>query len=1156
MKATWTYAGLILALLAIVGLSGESRAAPVTPGAGNAVAPALGGTWRSAGPLDSLGNPVHVAGVATSPLFAQDGTLFAAGNALTGSDTYGSVYRSTDQGQSWLEIFHPTPPDPFSGGWFHQVAVAEAATSPAIVVFASYNGNLSPTAMAGSSATGNNAVVPDAPYAFLYKTTDRGVTWTKPLTRMWMGPIALSPAYPADQTLFVMANDGLLKSTDGGASWNPTGFPNAAPPLDVSQLALSPGYGSDHTLFAAGYGPTYRSTDGGATWQPLDGYAPSYGLAISPDFASDGQLWTSYRLIEGIGDGTPDSGVVRYGQSGASWTLANTGLPGVYEPNPRSLAASPRFEGDGTLFTALSGQPVGWDQRSLFRTYNGGDTWVDLGPAPGNPDTFGLAVTSTDDEGLWAHLATSAGVWHYGGACEERLVNGGFETDAVWTMPLTPRPAAYGTELVYGGHRSLQTGIPSGGDAYSYSSATQKITVPAGVTSATLAFWWYPQSQEGTLSSSSPPPSSEVLQAVVAGKAPLGPANDAQYALILDEDGEVLNTLMWARSDARTWLQAVFDLKPFAGRTIQIHLGTYNNGNGRITAMFVDEASLVVCWPAGWTGRAYLPLMLRDFIPPRPTDTPTLTPTRTLTPTPTPTPTRTPTSTLTPTPTSSPLPPLVCYEGVSNGGFESNSDWEIKDNPVLAGYVTSPKHSGARAMRTGISPGGANLRSYSPIEQDITLPAGLASAKLSFWRYRLWGDGSALAASAAPPRIEDLPRTEAELPTMAFETDFFYVIGIRDDGTLEWLLVERMNDATWRQATLDLASLMGQHVRLQFGTYNNGTGGKSTTYVDDVSLTLCAPPGALILPEGWARRVIGRPDSATVYADVDGALYRSDDAGGHWAAAGTIPPAHAVLTDNTSALVAGDGYPCYMGGPHVPMRHTTNGGASWQTLAAGVDLKPLAAHSSQPWLYAAGCDGPYRSTDRGTTWVHQPDPLFSLYDIKHIAPADTGWTTLWVSGISEGGGGAVFVSRDSGDSWSPSLPTIPEAGWIGGLRTGRFAPDRVYAASVYDFHLTTNDGAVWVVNSTGLGDVADVHHTSDRSYGLFDIAEDPASPNHRLYLGSVRGLYARDPVTLVWQKVAGRPYDGWEVHDLLVLDLAPDRLYVTSDHGVFVYDSP
>ncbi len=1155
MKATWS-SGLVVALAVIIAISGESRAAPVAPPLGTPAAALLGGTWRSAGPLDGLGHPVHVAAVAASPLYDEDATLFAAGNATTGSDTYGSIYRSTDEGQTWQEVFHPAPPNPYSGGWFRQVAVAAAAASPATVVFANYNGNLSPTAAMSGQAV--HRAGPEAPYGSLYKSTDRGATWTTPLSGMWVGPFAVSPAFPSDQTLFVVTTDGLLKTTDGGATWAPQGFPNRAQPLEVAQLALSPGYASDQTLYAAGTGSTYRSTDGGSTWQPVGGPTPSYGLAVSPAFASDGRLWTSYRLIEGSGDGTPDSGVVRYGGSGDAWTLANTGLPGVYEPNPRPLAPSPKITSDGTLFTALSGPLTSWGQHSLFRTYNEGDTWIDLGPAPGNPDTFGLAVTSAEDEGLWAHLATDAGVWSYGGACEERLVNGGFETDAAWEMPLTPRPAAYSTEVVYSGQRSLRTGITSDDDVYSYSSARQTITVPAGVTSATLAFRWYPQSEEDALAADAMRPSASTLRAAATGSPLADSANDAQYALILDEEDEVLSTLMWARSDARTWFQAAFDLKSFSGRTIQVQLGVLNNGDGRKTAMFVDEASLVVCWPAGWGDRAYLPMLMRDFVLVRPTDTPTVTPTPTRTPTATLTPTPTPTRTATPTrtPTSAPLPPPVCYEGIHNGGFETNSDWKIKDNPVWAGYVTSPKHSGAHAMRTGIAPGGANVRSYSPIEQDITLPAGLVSAQLRFWRYRLWGDGSVLASSAAPPRLEDLPRTAAGLPEMAFDTDFFYVIAIHDDDTLTWLLVERVNDPAWRPATLDMGSLVGEHVRLQFGTYNSGAGGKSTTYLDDVALTLCAPHGALVLPEGWARRVIGRPDSATLYADAGGVLYRSDDSGSHWSLSGAISPAHAVLTDNANTLVAGDGYACYMGGPHVPMRRTTNGGASWQTLAAGEDLRPLAAHSDQPWLYAAGCNGPYRSTDRGSTWLYQPDPIFSLYDVKHIAPADVGWTTLWASGVSEGGGGGVFVSRNGGDTWSPSLPWLPEAGWIGGLRTGRFAPGYVYAASVYDFHLTGSDGAAWVTNSVGLEDVIDVHHITGRSYGLFDIAEDPAGPGHRLYLGSVRGLYTRDPTTLGWHKVAGQPYDDWEVPDLLLLDSAPETLYVTNDHGVFLYHLP
>ncbi|QLQ06614.1 MAG: hypothetical protein HZY76_11580 [Anaerolineae bacterium] len=96
-----------------------------------------------------------------------------------------------------------------------------------------------------------------------------------------------------------------------------------------------------------------------------------------------------------------------------------------------------------------------------------------------------------------------------------------------------------------------------------------------------------------------------------------------------------------------------------------------------------------------------------------------------------------------------------CTEQFINGGFEANTGWLIKSNPVLAGYVTTPVHRGSRSMRTGIAAGGANKLSYSPIEQAVTFPAGLASATLSFWRYNVNGD----AAGWQPnPRCYRAPR--------------------------------------------------------------------------------------------------------------------------------------------------------------------------------------------------------------------------------------------------------------------------------------------------------------------------------------------------------------------------------------------------------------
>lgn len=204
-------------------------------------------------------------------------------------------------------------------------------------------------------------------------------------------------------------------------------------------------------------------------------------------------------------------------------------------------------------------------------------------------------------------------------------------------------------------------------------------------------------------------------------------------------------------------------------------------------------------------------------------------------------PTATPAATATPTATpTATAAPGGCWEGITNGGFETDAAWIIRDNPVPAAYVTSPVHSGSRSMRTGIAQGGTNVASYSPIEQAPPMPGSWQSI-LRFWRYNVWGDGTGQGAAAAPLDVSKLPKTLDELYNTPLATDYFYVIAIKPDNSLVWLMTERVNNPSWRQATLDLSSLSGIPIRLQFGTYNNGTGGISRTFVDDVSLTHCPP---------------------------------------------------------------------------------------------------------------------------------------------------------------------------------------------------------------------------------------------------------------------------------------------------------------------------
>src|SRR5436190_11945388 len=90
----------------------------------------------------------------------------------------------------------------------------------------------------------------------------------------------------------------------------------------------------------------------------------------------------------------------------------------------------------------------------------------------------------------YARLQAAAGTGQ-NNLCAERLINGGFETNEAWSLPVTPYSAAYSTEQMHSGARSLRAGIVNAADnVFSYSTALQTVQIPTG-TQTTLTFWWY-----------------------------------------------------------------------------------------------------------------------------------------------------------------------------------------------------------------------------------------------------------------------------------------------------------------------------------------------------------------------------------------------------------------------------------------------------------------------------------------------------------------------------------------------------------------------------------------------------------------------------------------------------------------------------------------
>jgi bacillopeptidase F (M6 metalloprotease family) len=75
-------------------------------------------------------------------------------------------------------------------------------------------------------------------------------------------------------------------------------------------------------------------------------------------------------------------------------------------------------------------------------------------------------------------------------------------------------------------------------------------------------------------------------------------AGDWQYVLILDEHDHTLDTLVGQRTDDRQWAFHQFDLGAYAGQTIKLHFGVYNDGMDGVTGLYVDDVSLELCGAA------------------------------------------------------------------------------------------------------------------------------------------------------------------------------------------------------------------------------------------------------------------------------------------------------------------------------------------------------------------------------------------------------------------------------------------------------------------------------------------------------------------------------------------------------------------------------
>ena len=213
----------------------------------------------------------------------------------------------------------------------------------------------------------------------LFRSDDGGESWREldallelPSRSSWSFPprpwtsqvrwIAPSP-HDADLLLLGIELGGLMRSTDGGATWQDH-RPGAQP--DVHSLAWHPRV-PGHAYEAGGGGAAF-STNGGETWQPADeGRDRHYTWSVTVDL-DDPDCWylsASTGPYAAHGRRDPQARIYRR-RDGEPWRPLAGGLPDPLPAMPYALLAT-----DGRLFAGFADGQI-WESR------DGGDSWASL----------------------------------------------------------------------------------------------------------------------------------------------------------------------------------------------------------------------------------------------------------------------------------------------------------------------------------------------------------------------------------------------------------------------------------------------------------------------------------------------------------------------------------------------------------------------------------------------------------------------------------------------------------------------------------------------------------------------------------------------------------------------------------------------------------
>ena len=296
-------------------------------------------------------------------------TIYAGITPASTSNSFsfaGGVFKSTDGGNSWTA----------TGNSLNLGPVNALAIDPDVPA----------TVYAGTSQG-------------VFKSTDGGNTWIARnqgipfipvVNALVIDPKRPSTIYIGTGVIFLpfgFASGGIFKSTDGGATWEPTNFNRKPDNILVFSLAFDPR--KTQILYAGTNDGFYLGSKGGKKWKgpTLTEIQPSFNAGGITSIAVDPN--DRFTLYAAFGSNTPfppvNSGFFKSTDRGFTWARL---VSGSNVAIAKTIAVDPRnssiiYAGGHSLVTSIFNNPP---SGALLKSTNGGQSWstTELSDAPVN----------------------------------------------------------------------------------------------------------------------------------------------------------------------------------------------------------------------------------------------------------------------------------------------------------------------------------------------------------------------------------------------------------------------------------------------------------------------------------------------------------------------------------------------------------------------------------------------------------------------------------------------------------------------------------------------------------------------------------------------------------------------------------------------------